>query len=149
MYAVMRDTEYMQKDKFKENFWSDWRKLLGRNHVIQNLKDCDFTPIYDWCQSEKEKKKQMTTEVSLQFSIHFIRQNKGEVSSVEKKGMDCEVGRLKLSGTFWEDCLCIYFLPSYKDLFTVSISPGADALIIMSQGKKSVLIKFRNIMYLL
>ncbi|KAK7258180.1 hypothetical protein RIF29_32686 [Crotalaria pallida] len=62
MYAVMRDTDYMQKDKFKENFWNDWRKLLGRNHVIHNLKDCDFTPIYDWCQSEKEKKKQMTTE---------------------------------------------------------------------------------------
>ncbi|KAK7341180.1 hypothetical protein VNO80_24105 [Phaseolus coccineus] len=62
MYAVMRDTEYMQKDKFKDNFWFDWRKLLGRNHVIQNLKDCDFTPIYDWYQSEKEKKKQMTTE---------------------------------------------------------------------------------------
>ncbi|XP_019448659.1 PREDICTED: DNA topoisomerase 1 alpha-like [Lupinus angustifolius] len=62
MYAVMRDTEYMQKDKFKENFWNDWRKLLGRNHVIHNLKDCDFTPIYDWYQSEKEKKKQMTTE---------------------------------------------------------------------------------------
>nr|CAA74890.1 topoisomerase I [Pisum sativum] len=61
-YAVMRDTDYMQKDRFKENFWNDWRKLLGRNHVIQNLKDCDFTPIYDWCQSEKEKKKQMTTE---------------------------------------------------------------------------------------
>ncbi|KAK7404277.1 hypothetical protein VNO78_05041 [Psophocarpus tetragonolobus] len=62
MYAVMRDTEYMQKDRFKENFWNDWRKLLGRNHVIQNLKDCDFTTIYDWYQSEKEKKKQMTTE---------------------------------------------------------------------------------------
>nr|KYP42068.1 DNA topoisomerase 1 [Cajanus cajan] len=62
MYAVMRDTEYMQKDRFKENFWNDWRKLLGRNHIIQNLKDCDFTPIYDWYQSEKEKKKQMTTE---------------------------------------------------------------------------------------
>ncbi|XP_061353179.1 DNA topoisomerase 1 alpha-like [Gastrolobium bilobum] len=62
MYAVMRDTDYMQKDTFKENFWNDWRKMLGRNHVIQNLKDCDFTPIYDWYQSEKEKKKQMTTE---------------------------------------------------------------------------------------
>ncbi|KAE9620210.1 hypothetical protein Lal_00019051 [Lupinus albus] len=62
MYAVMRDTDYMQKDKFKENFWNDWRKLLGRNHVIHNLKDCDFTPIYDWYQSEKEKKKQITTE---------------------------------------------------------------------------------------
>ncbi|XP_058729523.1 DNA topoisomerase 1 alpha-like isoform X1 [Vicia villosa] len=62
MYAVMRDTDYMQKDRFKENFWTDWHKLLGKNHVIQSLKDCDFTPIYEWCQSEKEKKKQMTTE---------------------------------------------------------------------------------------
>lgn len=64
MYAVMRDTDYMQKDKFKENFWNDWREVLGRKHVIQNLKDCDFTPIYDWHEIEKEKKKQMTTEVS-------------------------------------------------------------------------------------
>ncbi|XP_022940477.1 DNA topoisomerase 1 alpha-like [Cucurbita moschata] len=62
MFAVMKDTDYMQKPKFKENFWNDWRKLLGKNHVIQNLDDCDFTPIYDWYQTEKEKKKQMTTE---------------------------------------------------------------------------------------
>ncbi|KAF5478987.1 hypothetical protein F2P56_005503 [Juglans regia] len=62
MYAVMKDTDYMQKDKFKENFWTDWRKLLGKNHVIQSLEKCDFTPIYDWCQQEKEKKKQMSTE---------------------------------------------------------------------------------------
>ncbi|XP_073223340.1 DNA topoisomerase 1 alpha-like [Cicer arietinum] len=62
MFAVMRDTDYMQKEKFKENFWNDWRKLLGKNHVIQNLKDCDFTPIYDWYQIEKEKKKQMSSQ---------------------------------------------------------------------------------------
>lgn len=64
MFAVMRDTDYYQKDKFKSNFWSDWRKVLGKNHVIQNLEDCDFTPIYDWYQVEKEKKKQMSSEVS-------------------------------------------------------------------------------------
>ncbi|KAM7250984.1 hypothetical protein ACFE04_022867 [Oxalis oulophora] len=62
MYAVMKDTDYMQKSQFVENFWTDWRKLLGKNHIIQNLKDCDFTPIYEWHQSEKEKKKQMSTE---------------------------------------------------------------------------------------
>ncbi|CAK8570733.1 unnamed protein product [Lathyrus sativus] len=62
LFAVMRDTDYMQKEKFKENFWTDWRKLLGKNHVIQNLNDCDFTPIYDWYQIEKEKKKQLSTE---------------------------------------------------------------------------------------
>lgn len=68
MFAVMKDTDYMQKDKFKENFWTDWKKILGSNHVIQKLEHCDFTPIYDWCQQEKEKKKQMTKEVSF---IHF------------------------------------------------------------------------------
>ncbi|KAH6811545.1 DNA topoisomerase I alpha [Perilla frutescens var. frutescens] len=62
MYAVMLETEYMNKPKFKENFMSDWRKILGRNHVIQSLEHCDFTPIFEWHQQEKEKKKQMTTE---------------------------------------------------------------------------------------
>ncbi|GAU47996.1 hypothetical protein TSUD_404730 [Trifolium subterraneum] len=62
LYAVMRDTDYMQKQKFKENFWTDWRKMLGKNHVIQNLEDCDFTPIYDWYQIEKEKKKQISSK---------------------------------------------------------------------------------------
>ncbi|KAL0374396.1 UNVERIFIED_CONTAM: DNA topoisomerase 1 alpha [Sesamum radiatum] len=62
MYAVMLDTDYMNKPKFKENFMADWRKILGRNHVIQSLEHCDFTPIYEWHQKEKEKKKQMTAE---------------------------------------------------------------------------------------
>lgn len=64
MFAVMLDTEYMTKPKFKENFMSDWKKILGNKHIIQNLEDCDFTPIYEWHQKEKEKKKQMSTDVS-------------------------------------------------------------------------------------
>lgn len=68
MFAVMLDTDYMQKPKFRENFWNDWRKLLGKNHVIQNLEDCDFKPIYDWHQEQKEKKKQMSSEVSWLYS---------------------------------------------------------------------------------
>lgn len=63
MFAVMLDTEYMTKPKFKENFMSDWKKILGNKHIIQNLEDCDFTPIYEWHQREKEKKKQMSTDV--------------------------------------------------------------------------------------
>ncbi|KAK4369393.1 hypothetical protein RND71_013185 [Anisodus tanguticus] len=62
MYAVMLDTDYMSKQQFKDNFWNDWRKILGKNHVIQNLEDSDFTPIYEWHQREKEQKKQMSTE---------------------------------------------------------------------------------------
>ncbi|CAI9760392.1 unnamed protein product [Fraxinus pennsylvanica] len=62
MFAVMLDTDYINKPNFKENFMSDWKKILGKNHIIQNLEDCDFTPIYEWHQKEQEKKKQMTTE---------------------------------------------------------------------------------------
>ncbi|KAK2968122.1 hypothetical protein RJ640_028027 [Escallonia rubra] len=62
MYAAMLDTEYMNKPKFKENFMGDWRKILGKKHVIRSLEDCNFTPIYEWHQREKEKKKQMSTK---------------------------------------------------------------------------------------
>ncbi|EFH45854.1 hypothetical protein ARALYDRAFT_329014 [Arabidopsis lyrata subsp. lyrata] len=57
MFAVMRETDFYNKPRFRENFWNDWRKLLGKNHVIQKLDDCDFTPIYDWHLEEKKKKK--------------------------------------------------------------------------------------------
>ncbi|CAH8332883.1 unnamed protein product [Eruca vesicaria subsp. sativa] len=62
MFAVMKETDYYIKPQFRDNFWNDWRKLLGKKHVIQKLDDCDFTPIYEWHLREKEKKKQMTTE---------------------------------------------------------------------------------------
>ncbi|XP_051148681.1 DNA topoisomerase 1 alpha-like isoform X2 [Andrographis paniculata] len=62
MYAVMLDTDYVKKPQFNENFWTDWKNLLGKNHTIQSLEHCDFTPIYEWHQREKEKKKSMSTE---------------------------------------------------------------------------------------
>ncbi|GFP86880.1 DNA topoisomerase 1 [Phtheirospermum japonicum] len=62
MYSVMLDTDFLNKPQFKENFMADWRKILGKNHIIQSLEHCDFTPIYEWHQKEKEKKKKMTTE---------------------------------------------------------------------------------------
>lgn len=64
MFAVMKDTDYATKPRFIENFMNDWRVRLGKNHVIKKFELCDFTPIYEWHEKEKEKKKQMTTEVS-------------------------------------------------------------------------------------
>ncbi|KAH7288776.1 hypothetical protein KP509_31G042500 [Ceratopteris richardii] len=62
MFAVMRETDYMTKPKFLSNFWNDWKKILGPNHVIQSLEGCDFTPIYEWHLAEKEKKKSLSSE---------------------------------------------------------------------------------------
>ena len=71
MFAVMRDTDYAQKKTFLSNFWEDWKKILGPDHVIQNLEQCDFTPIYEWHLVEKEKKKQLSSEVNHGFSHVF------------------------------------------------------------------------------
>ncbi|XP_051201318.1 DNA topoisomerase 1 beta [Lolium perenne] len=62
MFAVMKDTEYAGKKTFIDNFFGDWRKVLGKNHIIKKFELCDFTPIYEWHLVEKEKKKQMTSE---------------------------------------------------------------------------------------
>lgn len=62
MFAVMKDTDYVSKQTFIDNFFTDWRKILGKNHIIKKFELCDFTPIYEWHLREKEKKKQMTTE---------------------------------------------------------------------------------------
>ncbi|KAL6216197.1 hypothetical protein ACLB2K_009423 [Fragaria x ananassa] len=62
MFALMTDTDYVRKQRFRDNFWMDWRKLLGEKHVIQELDACDFQPIYEWWCQEKEKKKQLSAE---------------------------------------------------------------------------------------
>lgn len=72
MFAVMKETEYYNKPQFRENFWNDWRALLGKKHVIQKLDDCDFAPIYEWHLEEKEKKKQMSAEVTKKRFFFFL-----------------------------------------------------------------------------
>lgn len=63
MFAVMKDTEFATKERFIQNFWNDWKAILGANHVIKKFELCDFSLIYEWAQKEKEKKKQMSAEV--------------------------------------------------------------------------------------
>ena len=69
MFAVMKGTEYASKRTFADNFLTDWRKIIGKDHIIKKFKLCDFTPIYEWHLREKEKKKQMTTQASVFFFV--------------------------------------------------------------------------------
>jgi len=62
MFAVMRESDYFHKKIFRDNFFEDWKGLLGKQHVIQSLEHCDFTPIWEWYLKEKEKKNNMTKE---------------------------------------------------------------------------------------
>lgn len=74
MFAVMKDTDYASKQKFIENFWGDWKQILGKNHVIKKFELCDFTPIYEWHLGEKEKKKQMTSEEKKSLKEEKLKQ---------------------------------------------------------------------------
>ncbi|KAL4854832.1 DNA topoisomerase 1 beta [Chlorella vulgaris] len=61
-FAVMKETDYMKKPKFLENFWEGFREVLGPRHVIKGLDKCDFTPIYEFHMAERERKKNMSKE---------------------------------------------------------------------------------------
>jgi DNA topoisomerase-1 len=61
-FAVMKETDYMKKSIFLENFWEGFKGVLGPDHRIQCLEKCDFTPIYDWHMAERERKKNLPKE---------------------------------------------------------------------------------------
>jgi len=62
IFARYIDTEYYKGDKFKKNFWKDWRNILGKGHIIQDLENCDFSLIYKYILELREKKKSLTKE---------------------------------------------------------------------------------------
>ncbi|GMH33694.1 hypothetical protein BSKO_01528 [Bryopsis sp. KO-2023] len=66
-FAVMKETPYMAKPMFVDNFFGDFREVLGKKHVIQKFEKCDFEPIYQWHLGEKEKKAALTKEEKKQI----------------------------------------------------------------------------------
>lgn len=57
LYAKYIETDYVKGRIFRKNFWNDWRKVLGQNHIIKNLDDVDFSLIYNYLLKKKEDKK--------------------------------------------------------------------------------------------
>lgn len=45
-------------EKFKENFWKNWKLILGSNSPIKSINDVDFSPIQKYIVDRSEKKKQ-------------------------------------------------------------------------------------------
>ncbi|KAJ3222208.1 DNA topoisomerase 1 [Clydaea vesicula] len=63
-FAAILQTDYVKDKTFRENFFKDFKKILkkDKNNIIKEYEKCDFTPIYDYLQVEKEKKKLLTKE---------------------------------------------------------------------------------------
>ena len=63
-FAVMKDTDYAQKEVFVKNFFEGFRRVLknGPNKHVKEFKKCDFTKMYMHHLEEREKKKNITNE---------------------------------------------------------------------------------------
>eukprot|EP01128_Nolandella_sp_AFSM9_P001837 TRINITY_DN12243_c0_g1_i1.p1 TRINITY_DN12243_c0_g1~~TRINITY_DN12243_c0_g1_i1.p1 ORF type:complete len:686 (-),score=204.63 TRINITY_DN12243_c0_g1_i1:134-2191(-) len=56
-FARYLDHPHMAKPQFSQNFFKEFRKVLGRKHQIKDYKKCDFRPLQAYLSSEAEKRR--------------------------------------------------------------------------------------------
>ncbi|KAL9556926.1 hypothetical protein MBANPS3_001637 [Mucor bainieri] len=67
-FAALLETEHGQNPVFQMNFFEDWQQVLKKdpkNPKIKEFSKCDFRPIWNKFEQDKEKKKAMTKEEKL------------------------------------------------------------------------------------
>jgi len=62
LYAKYMETEYTKNKIFNNNFWKDFKKVLGKDHEIKSLDGCNLDAIHKHLIKEREKKKQTKKE---------------------------------------------------------------------------------------
>lgn len=67
-FAALLETDYASNPVFVKNFFKDFTEVLKKTKAVTPIKDfkkCDFTPMFEYFQDLKEKKKAMTKEEKL------------------------------------------------------------------------------------
>jgi DNA topoisomerase IB len=97
-FAALLETEHAADTTFQANFFRDWQKLLTEHPPAENIKitdfaKCDFRPMYEYFEIQKEKKKQMTAAEKKQI--------KAEKDVIEKPYLFATIdGRKEKVGNF-------------------------------------------------
>ncbi|KAI9278395.1 hypothetical protein BDA99DRAFT_492052 [Phascolomyces articulosus] len=69
-FAALLESDHAKNPTFQKNFFRDWKDVLKkdpRNPKITSFEKCDFRPIWEKFEKDKEKKKQMTKEEKLRI----------------------------------------------------------------------------------
>lgn len=66
-FGALLETDYAQDAKFRENFFRDFKAIVEKyppkeDVKIKKLEKCDFRPMFEYFEKEKEKKKALTKE---------------------------------------------------------------------------------------
>lgn len=64
-FAALLETDHAQDKTFRKNFFEDWLKVLKEHPSvdsaqIKDLEKCDFRPMYEYFEIQKDKKKSLT-----------------------------------------------------------------------------------------
>jgi DNA topoisomerase-1 len=65
MYAKFIDTDYMNNNTFKKNFWKEFKQVLPKTLNVISLDNIDFSLINEYLIKEKEKKTILSKEEKL------------------------------------------------------------------------------------
>lgn len=101
MFAVMSETDYFTKPKFRENFWADFRQVLrensGKHTVMKDLEKCDFSPISEHFKAKKDKEKEERSKLTAEDRKRL----KAEKDEAEKQYKTALVdGKVEQVGNF-------------------------------------------------
>ncbi|KAI8974290.1 hypothetical protein BDB01DRAFT_402845 [Pilobolus umbonatus] len=69
-FAALLETDHAKNPIFQKNFFRDWQSILKKdpkNPEITDFNKCDFRPIWEKLEADKEKKKSMTKEEKLKI----------------------------------------------------------------------------------
>ncbi|KAI8098492.1 uncharacterized protein BX664DRAFT_1002 [Halteromyces radiatus] len=69
-FAALLESDHGKNPTFQKNFFSDFKKVLAKspkNPKIESFEKCDFRPIWQKFELDKERKKQMTKEEKLKI----------------------------------------------------------------------------------
>ncbi|KAI0244736.1 DNA topoisomerase 1 [Massospora cicadina] len=95
-YAALLESDHAVNPIFQKNFFKDFLKVLKQckaDTPIKEFSRCDFQPMFEYFQAEKEKKKAMTKEEKLEL--------KREKEAIEAKyGIALLDGRKEKVGNF-------------------------------------------------
>ncbi|KAH9809408.1 hypothetical protein DFH28DRAFT_989866 [Melampsora americana] len=97
-FGAMLNSDHCQKPTFCQNFFNDFLDVLKLHPPkdktkITSFEKCDFTPIFEYCDAERERKKSLSKEEKLKL--------KKEKEELEKKFQFCLLdGRQEKVGNF-------------------------------------------------
>ncbi|KAI8883942.1 hypothetical protein K501DRAFT_332972 [Backusella circina FSU 941] len=95
-FAALLETDHGKNPTFQKNFFRDWQEVLKQdpnNPEITDFDKCDFKPMWEKFEADKEKKKQLTKDEKLKI--------KEEKQQLEEPFLTCLVdGRKEKVGNF-------------------------------------------------